>query len=62
MIQLFLSSSFMSQLSWGGTVPESYYLMNQTTSKKEDMNKVTIGRGSVHCLEVEVTRTGSSIR
>ena len=43
-------------------MPERYYLKNQTNTRKEDMNKVTVGRGSIHEHEIHVETKGVSIR
>ena len=53
---------YLSQLRWGGEVPERYYLTNLTETKKDDMDKVVVGRGSTHQTEVFVDTAGSIIK
>ena len=43
-------------------MPESYYLTNQTSTKKENMSRLTVGRGSVHEHKIHVQISGSVIR
>ncbi len=57
---LFLCVYF--QLNWGGEVPEEYYLSNQTIVKKENMKKVTVGRGSAYEHTIDIRVCGSILR
>lgn len=50
------------QLNWGGDIPEELFLTNLTETSKEDMEKVLVGRGSTHRVEVEVEEPGTVIR
>ena len=50
------------QINWGGEVPQSLYLINNTEINKEDMELVVVGRGSSHQVEVEVDTKGTLLR
>ena len=52
----------MSQLRWGGDVPEEYFMSNIIESKKADMESATVGRGSTFQLELDVELSGTAIR
>ena len=43
-------------------MPKSYYLTNNTQTRKEDMIRVLVGRGSSHYVNVEVQAEESVIR
>jgi hypothetical protein len=46
----------------GGDIPEEYYLMNLMEKEKNEMEKVTVARGSTHLLPFQVEKPGSILK
>ena len=49
-------------ISPGRDVPPKYYLTNQTETSKEQMDRVTVGRGSAHKASSVVEEAGSTLQ
>lgn len=51
---------FFSKIKYGGTIPRSYYIRDSVEVQYE--HSVTVSRGSVFQLEVQVPAAGSLLR
>ena len=50
------------QINQGGDIPEKYYMTNLTSTDRESMERVVIGRRSTHKVTLEVDKCGSIIQ
>ena len=50
------------QINQGGDIPEKYYMTNLTSTDRESMERVVIGRRSTHKVTLEVNKCGSIIQ
>lgn len=50
------------QINHGCDVPQEYYFTNLTEKRRDDMDRVTVGRGRCHELVYEVTQEGSILQ
>lgn len=50
------------QINQGGDIPEKYYMTNLTSTDRESMERVVIGRCSTHKVTLEVDKCGSIIQ
>jgi hypothetical protein len=53
---------FLLQINQGGDIPEKYYMTNLTSTDRESMERVVIGRRSTHKVTLEVDKCGSVIQ
>ena len=50
------------QVNPGGDIPENYYLVNVMETDKNEMERVTIGRGSTRLVPFDVAKPGTILK